>query len=141
MYLTTDEQALLESLRHDDVLERAYVLARHFMQLVRQHQPDALDAWSGACQNSGVSELKNFATGLQRAYSAVRAALAYEWSNGHVEGHVTRRKLIKRQMYGRASFDVLRKRILSVAYMGEAREVRKSQLLGSGHNHSPNILE
>jgi hypothetical protein len=43
----------------------------------------------------------------------VRAALTYNWSNGIVEGHVNRLKLIKRSMYGRAKFDLLRLRVLS----------------------------
>jgi transposase len=44
--------------------------------------------------------------------AAVRAALRLEWSNGQVEGQVTRLKLIKRQMFGRAKFDLLRQRVL-----------------------------
>jgi transposase len=42
----------------------------------------------------------------------VRAALDLPWSNGQVEGHVHRLKLIKRQMFGRAKFDLLKKRVL-----------------------------
>ena len=50
--------------------------------------------------------------GLRQDYDAVRAALTYNWSNGIVEGHVNRLKLIKRSMYGRAKFDLLRLRVL-----------------------------
>ncbi len=47
--------------------------------------------------------------------AAVRAALSLSWSNGQVEGQVNRLKLIKRQMYGRANFHLLRKRVLGAA--------------------------
>ena len=54
----------------------------------------------------------NFVAGLRQDYQAVKAALHYEWSNGQTEGQVTRLKMIKRQMYGRANFDLLRIRVL-----------------------------
>ena len=47
--------------------------------------------------------------------AAVRAGLTLIWSNGQVEGNVNRLKLIKRQMYGRANFDLLRQRVLHAA--------------------------
>lgn len=62
-----------------------------------------------------ISELKNFAQGLKRDYDAVKAGLTLEWSQGAVEGHVQRLKLLKRQAYGRASFEILRKRVLQCA--------------------------
>jgi transposase len=60
-------------------------------------------------------DLQTFAAGLQRDYAAVRAALSEPWSNGQTEGQVTRLKLLKRQMYGRAKFDLLRQRVLYAA--------------------------
>ncbi|MBI3460498.1 transposase, partial [Candidatus Acetothermia bacterium] len=52
------------------------------------------------------------ALGLRQDYRAVRAAVRLEWSNGQTEGQVNRLKLLKRQMYGRAKFDLLRLRFL-----------------------------
>lgn len=52
---------------------------------------------------------------LRRDYEAVAAALEYEWSSGQVEGQINRLKLVKRQMYGRACFDLLRQRVLGAA--------------------------
>jgi transposase len=49
---------------------------------------------------------------LRKDYAAVKAALTYEWSQGQVEGQVNRLKLIKREMYGRANFDLLRKKVI-----------------------------
>lgn len=59
--------------------------------------------------------LQSFATGLQRESPSVRANLTEKWSNGQLEGQVNRLKLVKRQMNGRASFDLLRQRVLCVA--------------------------
>jgi transposase len=83
--------------------------AREFVHLLRQRQPDRFSDW---LERTKATELRRFATSLQRDESAVRAALALPWSNGQVEGHVHRLKLIKRQMFGRAKFDLLKKRVL-----------------------------
>ena len=56
--------------------------------------------------------ISSFANGLQRDLTAVSAGLSLPWSNGQVEGQINRLKLIKRSMYGRASFDLLRHRVL-----------------------------
>lgn len=56
--------------------------------------------------------LHAFADGLRRDYQAVTAGLTLPWSSGPVEGHVNRIKMLKRQMYGRAGFALLRKRVL-----------------------------
>ena len=59
-----------------------------------------------------LSGLRTFANGLLRDIEAVNNAIHMPWSNGAVEGHVNRIKNIKRQMYGRASFDLLRKKVI-----------------------------
>ncbi len=56
--------------------------------------------------------LQSFATRIDQDYAAVRAALETQWSNGQTEGQINRLKLLKRQMYGRANFDLLRQRVL-----------------------------
>lgn len=80
--------------------------------MARERQGDHLDAWIAAAQASGIPPLRSFATGLLADYDAVRAGLTLLWSSGAVEGNVTRIKAIKRQMYGRANFDLLRRRVL-----------------------------
>jgi transposase len=62
-----------------------------------------------------VPELKRYAASLQADLSAVRAAFALPWSNGQVEGQINRLKFLKRQMYGRASVELLRLRVLHPA--------------------------
>ena len=58
-------------------------------------------------------ELRGFAKGLYGDFDAVKAGLTLDWSYGEVEGNITRIKMIKRQMYGRANLDLLRKRVLA----------------------------
>jgi transposase len=71
-----------------------------------------LDRWMTAVQADDLPELHSFVTGLRRDYDAARAGLTLPHSSGKVEGHVNRIKMLKRQMYGRANPDLLRKRIL-----------------------------
>jgi transposase len=89
-----------------------YALAQSFGEMIRNRDVDALDDWLRKAKQCVVAELQRFADSLQRDYDAVKAALQYAWSNGPVEGQVNRLKFIKRQMYGRAKFDLLRKRVL-----------------------------
>ena len=79
--------------------------------MVRDKEGDRLDGWLDA---AAASELASFARGLRQDLAAVRAALVLPWSTSPVEGQINRLKTIKRQMYGRAGFDLLRRRILTV---------------------------
>jgi len=88
-------------------------LAQRFLTMIRERQPDVLDCWLRDAEQSGVTELRNFARGLRQDYDAVLGALQEPWSNGPVEAHVHRLKLLKRSMYGRANFDLLRQRVLA----------------------------
>jgi len=74
----------------------------------------ALQAWlATAAGDPALPELASFAHGIRLDYDAVAAGLTLPWNSGLVEGLNTRTKLIKRQMYGRATFATLRKRILT----------------------------
>lgn len=90
----------------------AYPLAQRFGEIIRTRQKDAFDVWLADVEASGVAELRNFAASLRRDEAAVRAALELPWSTGPVEGHINRVKMLKRQTYGRAKFDLLRRRVL-----------------------------
>jgi hypothetical protein len=84
-----------------------------FAKILTQRLPCRLDDWLAAVEAApGQPELHSFARGIRRDYQAVRNALTMPWSSGRVEGLNTRTKLLERQMYGRASFPLLRKRIL-----------------------------
>lgn len=105
------EQLLAKS----DDFQKLYMLVHQFWEIVNERKKDQLKAWLLDAKNSGIVELKNFAQGLEKDLKAIEAALTYEWSNGPVEGHNNRLKMIKRQMYGRAKFDLLRQRVLHIA--------------------------
>src|SRR5262249_36511607 len=87
-------------------------LSSTFVQMVQQRQGETLPTWLANAAQSAVTELRSFATGMQQDYAAGAAALAYEWSNGQVDGQINKLKLIKRQMYGHAKLDLLKARLL-----------------------------
>lgn len=111
--LNADEQSFIDKLCGlCPEMRIAQRLAEEFNQMVKKRQADALAGWLDAATKSDLAEFRSFARGLRRDQSAVEASLKYEWSNGQVEGQVNRLKMIKRQMYGRAKFDLLRARVL-----------------------------
>jgi transposase len=95
-------------------LAEAVTLARDFAELVRTRQPERLDGWLARATTSAVSALQRFAQGLRDDYAAVQAGVTVPWSNGPVEGHINRLKMLKRQMFGRAHLDLLGHRFLRV---------------------------
>jgi transposase len=98
--------------RHED-FPQVVSLSKEFLKMVRERRGEQdLDAWLKQALHSPIGEVKNFAQALKRDLQAVRAGLSLLWSNGQTEGQVNRLKLIKRQMYGRASVEVLRQRLL-----------------------------
>ena len=92
---------------------QASQLARKFKEMTDKLKKKKLSPWIKCVKESGIPALKNFAIGLVKDYDAVKAAVSLSWSNGQVEGQVNRLKNIKRQMYGRAGFDLLKKRVLA----------------------------
>ena len=91
---------------------QAKELAQGFTRIVRERAADKFNEWLRSASQSKLKEFVSFARGLSEDYEAVKNALCYEWSNGQLEGQVNRLKLIKRQMYGRAKFDLLKARVL-----------------------------
>jgi hypothetical protein len=74
---------------------------------------ETLRTWLEAAAASGFSQLASFATGIRQDYDAVRNGLSLPWNSGTVEGTVCKIKKIKRLVYGRASFTLLRKLLLA----------------------------
>jgi transposase len=87
-------------------------LAQDFASLVRQRQPAQLDPWLQRATTSTLEALRRFAAGLRDDYAAVKAGVTLPWSNGPVEGHINRLKMLKRQMFGRANLDLLHRRFV-----------------------------
>jgi transposase len=112
--LTSDEQTLLAGVLAEDAdLARGYDLLQRFRRLVRTRDVAALPNWLSDAQQSDLPPFVSLANGILSDRAAVEAALTFHWSNGPVEGHVHRLKLIKRQGYGRAKLDLLRRRVLA----------------------------
>ncbi len=113
--LRPKEQAYLE--RFCQLCPAARTLERlshEFGRVVRQRDREGLRVWLREAEGSPIAELVGFAEGIRRDLSEVEAALSTEWSSGQVEGQTTRLKMLKRQMYGRAGFELLRRRVLRI---------------------------
>jgi len=114
--LSSAEQAALGQLKERcPAAATAYPLVQSFVQMVRTRTPSAFVPWVDAVAQCDLPALKSFAEGLQQDEAAIRAALTLPWSNGPLEGFVNKIKTIKRQMYGRARFPMLRQRVLLAA--------------------------
>jgi transposase len=92
-----------------------YPLVQKFSEMVRSREAEEFEGWLKDSLSCGVAGFETFAIGLEREQPAVEAALSLPYSNGQTEGQVNRLKLVRRSMYGRASFELLRKRFLGVA--------------------------
>ncbi|MGN6370707.1 MAG: ISL3 family transposase [Phycisphaerae bacterium] len=112
--LSAEEKQLVTAiLEQSPTIKAATQLVLEFQQLIHGRNRKGLDAWlKKACEPGASPELKGFAESLKQDLPAVEAAFESSWSTGQVEGQINRLKLIKRQMYGRANFDLLRKRVL-----------------------------
>ena len=112
--LDEEEQHDLSLLRQiSKTADIAYQLVQAFGQMVRERKGERLEQWLESVHESALPELQAFAAGIQRDKAAVQAGLTLPYSNGLLEGQINRLKLIKRSMYGRAKFDLLRLRVLS----------------------------
>lgn len=125
--LSASEAAIVRRIEQDGEVAPAIALVRRLADLVRRctvGHPDqdrprepiaSVDAWLADAACCGVPAIETFAAGLHQDAGAVRAALTLPWSSGQTEGQITKLKRLKRQMYGRGSFDVLRRRVLLAA--------------------------
>jgi len=114
--LTLSERTALAQMHEQSLaIATAYALIQEFVQMVRLQTPSAFAPWLDAVAQSDISILHTFADGLKQDEAAIVAALTLPWSNGPVEGFVNKIKTIKRHMYGRGSFSMLRQRVLLAA--------------------------
>jgi transposase len=114
--LTPEEQTYRAFLLDEyPVIREAQRLADDFGELIRTRNVSDLAAWLDRAEGSARPEIHAVGLGLRRDQAAVEAALSSPWSNGQTEGQVNKLKLLKRQMYGRASFQLLRQRFLLTA--------------------------
>ena len=93
-------------------LASGYGLVQQFTGLMAQRSDSGLSEWLNEVEASEIEPLKSFGRGVKRDEAAVRAGLKLRWNQGPVEGSVNKLKLLKRAMFGRASFSLLRTRVL-----------------------------
>jgi transposase len=109
-----EAQQLTQLHAQDATVGEAIDLAQDFTHLVRQRQPECLDPWLERASKHPLEAMQRFATGLRDDYAAVKAGVTLPWSNGPVEGHINRLKMLKRHMFGRAHLDLLSRRFVRV---------------------------
>lgn len=114
--LTDDDRVQLKQvLARSDMLTITHQQVHDFAELLTQRRGEHLDGWMRDVDARGAAPLRSFTKGLRTDLAAVAAGLTLPYSSGPVEGAITRIKALKRQMYGRAGFSLLRKRILNPA--------------------------
>ncbi len=92
-------------------IAQALELVQEFSRLIKNRRAGELKDWLTKAENSKISDV-GLVNGIKLDLKAVEAAFSSEWSNGQTEGQVNRLKFIKRQMYGRAKFDLLSARVV-----------------------------
>lgn len=113
---TPEQTTLVETLcAACPILTTCRDLVLTFQDILRRRAKDELDDWLERAKASELPAFATFVRGIRADYAAVKAAFSLPWSNGPVEGHVNRLKFIKRQGYGGASFDLLKRRVLPLS--------------------------
>lgn len=115
-----EERQTVEQLKTlDPAIRQAVTLLEDFLRMIRdgphEHPREQLDPWIVQALGSGLPEFAGFVTKLGQDLDAVLAGLQLPWSQGQTEGQINKLKLLKRSMYGRANFDLLRQRVLYLA--------------------------
>jgi transposase len=120
--MTESEQHLLACLHQaHTTFAQAITLAHDFARLLRARQPSQLDAWLQQAATSSLVVFRRLAKSVQRDYAAVKAGVTLPWSNGPVEGHINRLKMLKRHMFGRARLDLLSRRFVRAPQTGPSQ--------------------
>ncbi|SCE41650.1 Transposase [Streptomyces sp. DvalAA-43] len=112
-HLRDDEAGKLHRLRErDPELDRLTLHVRKFAVMTTGRHGDRLEGWITDVERDSLAPLAGFARNLRRDFDAVRNGLSLSHSSGAVEGNINRLRMLKRQMFGRAGLDLLRKRVL-----------------------------
>ncbi len=132
--LEADEPESLLTLGHLHAeIDLADDLVEQFARMLRTRTGEQLDDWLDKVRASPIRELQGFVAGIERDKAAVVAGLTLPHNNGLVEGKVNQLKLIKRMMYGRARFALLRQRVLhalSVTFLNRCHQTGGSSFHG-----------
>jgi transposase len=111
-HLDPRDAVKLRTVGSDRDFNRLVKHVRAFAIMMTGRHGDRLEEWISTVEKETLAPLASFAHHLRRDLDAVGNGLTLEYSSGPVEGNVNRLKMIKRQMFGRAGLDLLRKRVL-----------------------------
>ena len=98
-------------------LSELYSYVRSFKELLFSKHYEKLESWLDTADKSDIPEIRSFVIGVRQDLEATKAAIQYSYSNGIAEGTVNKIKIIKRTMYGRCSFELLRAKVLLNQYV------------------------
>lgn len=119
VYKKLEDVKLITKEQYDEVLKKypalacLYHLVKEFNRILFSKKPEELDNWILYTEQlENIPELKSYIEGLKQDIDAVKNAILYDYNNGLAEGSVTKIKLIKRIMYGRNSFELLKSKVL-----------------------------
>jgi transposase len=110
-----DHHLLAQLTAQSPALAEAVALVQEFAGFVRQRQPAWLAPGLTRAAESTLPPFRRFAKGLRADLAPIHAAVTLPWSQGPIEGHINRLKMLKRQMFGRARLDLLARRFLLAA--------------------------
>jgi len=110
-----EQNQLNELCQLEPELARAYQLTQQFRRLLKSREGEGLYQWLKAVEDEPISEYESLAWGIAKDRAAVENGINLPWNQGQIEGAVNRLKLIKRQMYNRGNFDLLKARVLKAA--------------------------
>jgi len=110
------EAQLMNVFRTYPQLSDIYTIIAAFKAIMFAKKVDELASWIDLAKSFGIPEIDSFVGGISRDIDAVKNAIRYDYNNGLAEGHINKIKLIKRIMFGRCSFDMLRAKTLALEY-------------------------
>jgi len=99
-------------INENPVIESIFNITKSFKETLFSKKKNKLDKWIKEAQALGIDEINSFIGGITRDMEAVKNAIKYDYNNGLAEGSVNKLKVIKRIMYGRCRFDLLKKKLL-----------------------------
>ena len=107
-----DEELVGRQIKEYPILQDIYDMVKSFREILFSKKAEDIDNWLAEAGRLEIDELISFANGLRKDLEAVKNAARYDYNNGLAEGSVNKLKLAKRKMYGRCSFETLRKKVL-----------------------------
>lgn len=114
------EEQIKEIYKLHPKIESIIDLVNDFRDILRQKRNDALQSWIERATALDIQPLNSFINGIERDLTAVKNAISYEYNNGLAEGKINKLKLVKRTMYGRCLFDLLKNKVLLLEYEKKA---------------------